>query len=814
MNHIAQKRFAVNPTPANLSTLNASYAASAIDAIASSQIEKAPFRACADMAIEAGWSPIPRRDDTKRPAIDKWQEYCQRQMRQDELVSIFANLPKAHISVACGYAGVIWIDQDTEKPEIIAAYRSIVPESSLARRGSKGRADAYRVIGEMPANRKFYGTNNKPFLEILSTGSNVIVPPSLHPDTGKPYEWLGDIAIYDTIPDELPTVTAEQLSRLEEVLKPWMRQQKAKPAERVTVSDPASITDQQRKRYQAMAEKTLDTNVGKLVSMKKGRRNDAMYRGVCACAVFVRHGFLSQDMVEDAFYAAASANGLLKENGEKDVRNTIADGLKFQDDLPVLIDRPLKASRAKQAPKPATVYSEPVPPSSPCGDLHKDEAEGIPANSEEGLALSFAGKHQGNLRYVAESCRWMHWTGKQWEEEKTLLAFDMARAHCREATQKATDAKEKAALCDAKTRANVLSLARTDRRLAATLDQWNSDDWLMNTPGGIIDLKTGQTIPHDPRRYMTKMTTVAPGGDAPKWRAFLDDVTAGDKELQAFLQRIAGYCLTGRTTEHALFFCHGKGGNGKGVFLNTITGILDAYHRPAPIETFTESKSDRHPTDLAGLVGARLVTASETEEGRPWAEAKIKQLTGGDPISARFMRGDFFDYMPKFKLFIVGNHKPQIRNVDDAMRRRFHLIPFTVTIPDEKKNPNLTEDLKAEWGGILQWMVEGCLEWQRVGLAAPASVKQATEDYMQAEDSLQTFLDDMTDRGAGKEYLADLFGAWKRWAAFNNIPEGSNKKFLAKLEDRGFEAGKDKKGKLIIGLSLRQSFVYTGLRDD
>ena len=158
-----------------------------------------------------------------------------------------------------------------------------------------------------------------------------------------------------------------------------------------------------------------------------------------------------------------------------------------------------------------------------------------------------------------------------------------------------------------------------------------------------------------------------------------------------------GYCLTGVTNEHALFFCYGTGANGKGTLLNTIANIMGDYHRTAPIETFTASNSERHPTDLAGLVGARLVTVSETEKGRRWAESRIKQLTGGDMVSARFMRQDFFDYMPQFKLIVSGNHKPTLSTVDEAMRRRFNLLPFLVTIPAENRDPDLPDKLKEEW---------------------------------------------------------------------------------------------------------------------
>src|SRR4029077_2383546 len=222
---------------------------------------------------------------------------------------------------------------------------------------------------------------------------------------------------------------------------------------------------------------------------------------------------------------------------------------------------------------------------------------------------------------------------------------------------------------------------------------------------------------HDPELYLTKITAVAPGdGECPLWLKFIARVTGGNYDLQMFLQRIAGYSLTGDTSEHALFFLYGTGRNGKGVFLNTLSAILADYAAVAPMETFIATQGERHPTDLAGLRGARLVSAQETEEGRRWAESKIKALTGGDPITARFMRQDFFTFEPQFKLLIAGNHKPGLRTVDEAIPRRFYLIPFTVTIPAEERDPGLLEKLKTEWPGILHWMIEGCLSWQQRGL--------------------------------------------------------------------------------------------------
>lgn len=343
----------------------------------------------------------------------------------------------------------------------------------------------------------------------------------------------------------------------------------------------------------------------------------------------------------------------------------------------------------------------------------------------------------------------------------------------------------------------------SDRRLAATVDQWDADPWQLNTPHGVVDLTTGKARPHIPEYYSTKVTAVGPQGDCPRFLAFLERITGGDSELVAYIQRVLGYSLTGLTREHALFFGYGTGANGKSVLLSTVAGILGEYHRTAPIETFTASNADRHPTDLASLRGARLVTATETEEGRRWAESRIKQLTGGDTVAARFMRQDFFEYRPAFKLVIAGNHKPSLRSVDEAIRRRFHLIPFAVTVPEAERDPDLTDKLKEEWPGILQWLIDGCLEWQTEGLRPPKVVVEATDAYLTAEDAMAAWLDEKCDRDPnGWTSSTLLFGSWARWATAAGEFIGSQKRLSQKLEDRGFAKKDTNKAKGFMGLRL------------
>ena len=426
--------------------------------------------------------------------------------------------------------------------------------------------------------------------------------------------------------------------------------------------------------------------------------------------------------------------------------------------------------------------------------------------TEDALALAFTRRYHRDWRYVAAWGRWLVWDGQRWRNEDTLAATDLIRSVCRQTALRADDRKVAAKLASSGTVGGVERLARADRRHAATTDEWDADPWLLNTPGGVVDLKTGRTRANDRADRMTKITTARPGGECPQWTAFLSNVTGGDADLQAYLQRMVGYCLTGVTSAHALFFLYGTGANGKSVFANVISTILGDYATTASMDTFVETRGDRHPTDLAGLRGARFVTAIETEQGRRLNESKVKAITGGDKISARFMRQDFFEFFPQFKPVIVGNHKPAIRNIDEAMKRRMHMIPFTVTIPPERRDGRLTEKLLAERDGILAWAVLGCLAWQREGLNPPLCVQDATEEYFESEDALGRWLDERCVRTANaKSLTSELFTDWKQWAEASGEFIGSQRRFSDLLITRGLEKWRNSMGvRGFQGVGLKQ----------
>lgn len=401
----------------------------------------------------------------------------------------------------------------------------------------------------------------------------------------------------------------------------------------------------------------------------------------------------------------------------------------------------------------------------------------------------------------------MDWDGQRWAEDTTLHIFDLARGVCREVSAECGDAHKASAmkLASRATSAAVERLAAADRRHAAMAEQWDADRWLLNTPTGTVDLRSGEIREHARADYLTKITAAGPDfeGHCPLWLQFLERITGGDRELQAFLQRMIGYCLTAVTSEHALFFLYGTGANGKSVFLSIISELMGDYAKTAPTSSFTAGSTEQHPTDLAGLRGARFVTAIETEDGARWAESKIKSLTGGDKISVRFMRCDFFEFRPEFKLVIAGNHKPSLRSVDEAIRRRLHLVPFTVTIPENERDPNLTDKLRGEFPGILRWAVQGCLAWQQNGLAVPRVVREATERYFADEDTFGRWIEECCIRESNAwTRSSDLFANWKAWCKRNGEHEGSRVRFAEQLEAKEFRQERTRTARGFRGITV------------
>ena len=399
--------------------------------------------------------------------------------------------------------------------------------------------------------------------------------------------------------------------------------------------------------------------------------------------------------------------------------------------------------------------------------------------SEDAIALAFARKFAGKLLFDVTSGTWNRFDEEAglWRPERGGLAHHWARLTCRRIA--ACDPR-KTALGSAKTAEAVERLARRDPVFAVDGDVWNRDPMLIGTPMGVVDLRTGELRPGRPEDRINRSTAVAPipldefdaAEHCPTWMRYLRDATGGDCDLMDFLRRFAGYCLTGSVREHALLFLHGPGGSGKSKFVETVQGFMGEWAETMSIATLSATKYDRHPEEIARLRGVRMAWSSETERGSGWAESKLKLLTGGDRLVARFMRQDSFEFDPTHKLIVIGNHAPSLESIGSDMRRRFAIVSFD-HVP-AKPDVHLPEKLQREWAGILSWGIRGCLDWQRRGLERPEAVTKATEDYFRSQDHFARWIEQDADLDrTAKEKTADLWESWNRFCRANSIEPGT-----------------------------------------
>jgi len=443
-------------------------------------------------------------------------------------------------------------------------------------------------------------------------------------------------------------------------------------------------------------------------------------------------------------------------------------------------------------------------------DLESEPLTGPVELTENALATEFTRRHRADLRYVHEWGKWTRWAGDRWVFDRTIAVHNLARKLVREIGA-GLDERPRARIESAATVNAIVSLARSDRAHARVTEDFDADPWLLNTPAGTIDLRTGTMHPHRRSDGIMKITPVSSSDvTAPHWVACLATWTGSDNELIGFLQRLCGYWLTGSVREEKLVVIHGPGGNGKTKFVETVRRTIgDDYVTGLAMETLMATAGDQHPTDLADLRGKRLAIATETEEGRRLAESKIKHLTGGDTIRARHMRQDFFEFKPTHKIVIVGNHKPAIRNVDEAMRRRLVLIPFDAVIPPETRDPQLAEKLAAERPAILAWMLKGCRLWLERGLDPPARVLAATDDYLASADAIARWLAERCVFGPNESMTkAKAFESWKAWAEAAGEFVGNARRLCERI------AGLPRIDEGRLGKGRNKAFLGVGLRPE
>jgi putative DNA primase/helicase len=438
-----------------------------------------------------------------------------------------------------------------------------------------------------------------------------------------------------------------------------------------------------------------------------------------------------------------------------------------------------------------------------------------PHLTDTGNAQRLIEAYGDRLRYCFPWGKWLVWTRKHWEIDskgivisyaKTISkqlyteASEMAAQAAAEPDEDRRDAlsKQAAALlswarqCEARSRIDaMIYLAQSEPGIPVVPEEMDTDPWLLNVGNGVLDLRNGKLLPHDPKRLITKLisTKYDPKATCPTWLSVLNRSMAGNQNLISFLQRAFGYALIGDVSEQVFFIFWGAGANGKGTIVNTFLEMLGGFSLKATQELLMVKSGESHPTERTKLFRARFVAAVETASGQRLNEAFVKELMGGDPITARRMREDFWTFWPTHKVFLATNHKPVVRGTDHAIWRRPKLVPFNVVIPRHEWDTRLQDKLRAEWPSILAWVVQGCLDWQKHGLGIPEEVEHATQEYRAEMDMLGQFLMDCCvlepDRRVNS---TDLYSAYKEWCADQGVRQPWTQKVLgSSLLERGFK---------------------------
>lgn len=421
------------------------------------------------------------------------------------------------------------------------------------------------------------------------------------------------------------------------------------------------------------------------------------------------------------------------------------------------------------------------------------------------------------LLYCALWKKWLIWDGSCWRIDETGAVFEMgektigklfekAPAYCHstdEALAMISHARRSSSAHKVET---MLTTAKWNKDIRVMPDKMDQNQFLFNCANGVIDLRCGRLYPHSRERFISKISPVAFDENAvcPVWKKFLKDIFLDNKELIKFVQRFLGCCLTGDMSCQAMFLLYGNGANGKSTFINVVNRIMGDYATTTPTETFMEKKGDQASNDIARLKGARFVTATESDQRGRLAESVIKRLTGNDMISARFLYGEFFQFVPTFKIVMATNHKPRVSGMDFAIWRRIKLIPFEATFPEDKQDRKLFSKLEKELPGILRWMVEGCIRWQKFGLGEVAVIDRATDEYKNQMSDIQMFLSDCCEKDENEMVQASvLYGAYKAWCEENNERARSNRNFAMLLSESRMGKVRTSKGNFWTDLKMK-----------
>lgn len=714
----------------------------------------------------------------------------------------FTRWPTANIGLRLVNVAVVDIDvHDHDGYASLAEFREHHPfalDTIEARTASSG---THFFVKAEPGLRRKIGV--LPGVDYLVNGYVIVAPSRTHKGA---YSWVPGRAPWEREVATLPDVLREAIEQAHEG-----RAYAYKTRNPAGSSAPRSyeVTD-----VDAYVRTVLDKAAARISSIAAGERRDVLNREGFALGQFVGGGYLGRDA------AAALMAGAFKSAGHAlDYKAQATIDIALDDGQAQPITLTIKGAKRHTARPGARDGDEARTSDGDQGaagdDRHghddgHDDGRGAADDSGGGWALTDLGnarrlvvRHGRDLRFCYAWDKWLIWDGQRWRVDDTgeivRRAKQTVRAILAEAAAATDDAKAKdlakhALRSQSAARImEMIKLAESEPEIPVTTEALDVDPWLLNVTNGTIELRTGVLRPPDRADLITKVAPVAydSGATCPTFDAFLSSILNGSAPLIRFVQRAIGYALTGSTREQAMAICYGSGSNGKTTLLDLVLDLMGEYGMQTSSETMMAKHGDAIPNDIARLRGARFVTAVETEQGRRLNESLVKQLTGGDRVSARFMRSEWFDFKPTFKLWMGTNHKPVIKGTERAIWRRIRLIPFAVTIPDDEQDKDLPEKLRAELPGVLQWALRGCLDWQREGLAPPEAVTEATNGYRAEMDVLATWVADCCVTTPSVRAEAKLlYRSYSEWCEQNGERAESQRGFGQRLGERGYTPGK------------------------
>jgi len=725
--------------------------------------------------IKRGWRPVPIPLNSKAPTVDQWQQLA---ITASDANRHFAGT--GNIGVILGVDGLTDIDLDC--PEAVTAGGYLLPPTGMifGRTGKPRSHYVYLVTPAAPMEKLLDPTDKKVTIceyrcqrKDGGIGLQTVFPPSIHP-SGEAIEFVSSGQPSAIAESEIwiafyRTASAALLARH------WPSAGEGRHDTMLALAGclaRAGWPENETLVFCRAVYRSVPTHDPTAVSRVDGEVADT-YKSMAVGREFTGFPTLREHLKNAPKVIAAISKWLRL---DADFRTEGSTAQKSEND---------EAPPVEELPADALAEQQ--------GDHTGIEM------SELGLSACLVTRYSRDLRHASEQRVWLIWTGTHWQKDTTQEVMRRMIGIVRQ--QKIQNCKSLAKMTGA------IKLASADRQIAAALETFDRNNYLLNFLNGTLNLRTGELVRHRREDLITKLIpfNYSPSARAPRWERFLQEVFAAHPELVHWIQRAIGYSLTGDVREHCFFLMLGDGRNGKGLFINTLKLILGPYAHQADFRAFEPKYGDGPSDAIANFKAARLLVASESREGARFDEPLMKTLTGGDPIRARLLYENSFEMEPTWKIWLATNHRPQIRGTDPAMWQRVRLIPFEISFAG-REDRSLSETLLREAEGIIAWAVEGTARWFEEGLEPlPEAVKMATEAYRTDSDIVGRFVEEECQRGVQFSSPARiLYRAYASWAEESGEKHLTETAFGLQLTQRGFEKSRNSTGTVYHGLILRK----------